>query len=88
MTTTYEFIRDHDNVNTEQFFKTRSESRTRGHTWRSSMRTVWRVVCKHFFGNRVVDFWNKLSEKEANASTTEKFKNRHDRNTRIRGRPP
>ena len=36
-------------------------------------------VCKHFFGNRIVNLWSNLSEKVVTAPSITSFKNRLDK---------
>lgn len=58
--TTCKILRGHNDVNVEQFFQVRRQSKTTEHDWKISQRSVRRDVLKYFFSNRAVDMWNKL----------------------------
>lgn len=76
--TTLEFIGGHNDVNFKQFFEVGRDYRTRGITG-SQVGKVWRDVIKHFFSNRDVDMWNKLSKELVNVSIIGKHKSLYDK---------
>lgn len=67
-------LRGPDDVNSEQFFEARRESRPKGHSWTLGKGCVSRDVRKHLFSNRVMETGNKLIEEEINATTIGIFK--------------
>ncbi|XP_069169369.1 uncharacterized protein [Procambarus clarkii] len=78
MITTYKIVTGIDKIDREDFLRP-GISRTRGHRFKLAKHRCRRNIRKFTFANRVVDGWNKLSEKVVEAKTVSSFKALYDK---------
>ncbi len=78
MITTYKIVTGIDKIDREDFLRP-GTSRTRGHRFKLAKHRCRRNIRKFTFANRVVDGWNKLSEKVVEAKTVSSFKALYDK---------
>ena len=79
MIETYKILSGKENISSEQFF-VMSESiySLRGHSMKIQKQCVRLDIRKFFFSQRVVNQWNKLSQKVVDATSVNCFKNALD----------
>jgi len=58
----------------DTFFVLDTDSRTRGHPWKLKKRRMNTDLRRHFFSERIINWWNKL-DRETVVSTGNNFKN-------------
>jgi hypothetical protein len=79
MIETYKILSGKENVNSDQFFKKlENQHGLRGHTMKIQKQQTRLDIRKHFFSQRVVNPWNKLSQKVVDAPSINCFKNALD----------
>jgi len=61
------------------FFVLDTDSRTRGHPWKLKKRRMNTDMRRHFFSERIINWWNKLDRETVCVSTVNNFKNRLQR---------
>ena len=59
----------------DTFFVLDTDSRTKGHPWKLKKRRM--NLRRHFFSERIINWWNKLDRETVCVSTVNNFKNRH-----------
>ena len=75
---TYKILTGLDRVASERMFPRVGESRTRGHSLRIRDKPFRTEVRRNFFTQRVVNLWNSLPRKVAEAKTLCDFKKKLD----------
>ena len=68
----------YDSLTTNSLLTLDNNSTTRGHNFKLQKGSFNTTKFKYFFTNRVVNLWNKLSEKIVNAPSLNVFKNNFD----------
>jgi len=63
----------------DNFFVLDTDSRTRGHPWKLKKRRMNADLRRHFFSERIINWWNKLDTETVCVSTVNNFKNRLQR---------
>ena len=63
----------------DTFFVLDTDSRTRGHPWKLKKRRMNTDMRRHFFSERIINWWNKLDRETVCVSTVNNFKNRLQR---------
>jgi len=81
----FKMIKGYSKVSLETFFEFDTTNRTRGHSLKLKKKRCFTDLRRHFFAERVVDNWNRLSEATVSAATVNGFKNHlmKDRNARM-----
>ena len=72
-------IKGFDRINYRDYFEFALESRTRGHSFKLLKKRSNGEFRKHFFTQRVVNFWNSLPQSVVDADSINSFKNRLDK---------
>lgn len=76
---TYKILTKKENIEPSQFFGDYKVTQTRGHTKKLYKEQSRLDIRKHFFSQRVVNYWNLLPDNVVTAPSTNIFKNRLDR---------
>ena len=91
MVQTYKIVRDIDIVDKDKLLTIATETRTRGHKYKSFQRRSRLNIRKNVFSNRVVNTWNNLPSSVVEAPSVNSFKsrlNRHWTNHPSKFNPP
>ena len=73
---TYKIVKGLVDLNFDLYFTFAHDRRTRGHDFKLMVNRNRLDVRKHFFANRVVPYWNLLSNEIVNSPSVSVFKNR------------
>jgi ribonuclease P/MRP protein subunit RPP40 len=79
---TYKILTGKEDVDASEFFQRAIKTDLRGHEWKLFRQRSRLNVRKHFFTQRVVNFWNALPSDVVKANSTNTFKNRIDKHWR------
>ncbi len=74
----YKILHQEYDLDGTEFFKTPTDIRTRGHSYKVFKERAETSTRRHFFTCRVVELWNELPEEVAAAPNTDIFKERLD----------
>ncbi len=74
----YKILHHEYDLNSEQFFKSPSDNRTRGHSFKVFKERAESSTRRNFFTYRVTELWNELPEEVAAAPNIDTFKERLD----------
>lgn len=75
----YKIVHGLSTVRFDTFFELSHNDRTRGHSLKLNKRRVQLNLRQHFFSERVIDKWNKLSEDTVSALSLNSFKGKLQR---------
>ena len=75
----FKIIKGFDRVDCSKFFTIKSNSRTRGHSFKIEKRRSRLEIRRNFFSQRIVNKWNSLPDSVVNADSVNSFKNRYDK---------
>ncbi len=78
MLQTYKILHQEYDMDREIFFKSASDNRTRGHSFKIFKDRVDNTAIRHFFSNRVINMWNDLPEEVVSATKIDTFKAKLD----------
>ncbi len=78
MIQTYKIMHHKYDLDEKQFFKTPTDGRTRGHSYKLFKERSETAVRRNFFSRRVIDLWNELPESVVSAKDVDVFKQRLD----------
>ena len=76
---TYKWIKGINKGDINKVLKFSSQKRTRSNGFKLDKFRFHREIGRHWYGNRVVDEWNKLPKEIVSAETVVSFKNRLDK---------
>jgi len=71
----FKMVKGYSKVSLDTFFEFDTTNRTRGHSLKLKKKRCFTDLRRHFFAERVVDNWNRLSEAAVSATTVNGFKN-------------
>ena len=71
----FKMVKGYSKVSLDTFFEFAATNRTRGHSLKLKKKRCFTDLRRHFFAERVVDNWNRLSEAAVSATTVNGFKN-------------
>ncbi len=74
----YKILHHEYDLNSEQFFKSPPDNRTRGHSYKLFKDRAESSIRRNFFTFRVTELWNELPEEVAAAPNVDTFKERLD----------
>ena len=63
----------------DTFFVLDTDSRTSGHLWKLKKQRMNTDLRRHFFSERIINWWNKLNRETVCVSTVNNFRNRLQR---------
>jgi len=75
---TYKILTGKEKSNSEKLFQKVTTTTLRGHSLKLYKKNSRLNIRKHFFSQRIVDYWNKLTDDIVSATTISCFKNRLD----------
>ena len=78
MVQVYKILHHEYDLNSEQFFTSPNDSRTRGHSYKVFKERAESSIRRNFFSLRVTELWNELPERVAAAPNIDTFKERLD----------
>ena len=74
----YKILHQEYDIDGSKFFKTPTDSRTRGHSYKVFKERAESSIRRNFFTCRVVELWNELPEEVAAAPDIDVFKEKLD----------
>jgi len=75
---TYKILTGNENIDSSHLFQKANTTDLRGHSLKLYKKRSRLDVRKHFFSQRIVDYWNRLPDDTVTTATTSSFKNRLD----------
>jgi len=75
----FKMYRGFSSILFETFFKLDHDSRTRGHTAKLKKHRCNTELRKHFFSERIINWWNKLWQETISATSINSFKQHLDK---------
>ena len=74
----YKILAGKENIDSSHLFQKANTTELRGHSLKLYKKRSRLDVRKHFFSQRIVDYWNRLPDDILTAATISSFKNRLD----------
>ncbi len=76
---TYKILHQEYDLDSSEMFKSPTDGRTRGHSYKLFKERAVTPLRRSFFTNRVIDLWNELPEEVVTSPKVDTFKERLDK---------